>query len=56
MGLLGTQFFPETDQNEFTVSVEAAPGSSLEQTSNICAQIEDTVTQTERSGQLFLQL
>jgi HAE1 family hydrophobic/amphiphilic exporter-1 len=41
MGLLGTQFFPETDQNQFTVTVEAAPGSSLEQTSNICAQVEE---------------
>jgi HAE1 family hydrophobic/amphiphilic exporter-1 len=41
MGLLGTQFFPETDQNQFTVTVNAAPGSSLEQTSNICARIED---------------
>jgi hydrophobe/amphiphile efflux-1 (HAE1) family protein len=41
MGLLGTQFFPETDQNQFTVTVNAAPGSSLEQTSNICARIEN---------------
>jgi len=45
MGLLGTQFFPDTDQNEFTVSVEAAPGSSLEQTSNICQQIENILHQ-----------
>ena len=41
MGLLGTQFFPETDQNQFTVTVKAAPGSSLEQTSNICSLVED---------------
>src|SRR5664280_514773 len=41
MGLLGTQFFPETDQNQFTVTVNAAPGSSLEQTSNICSRIEN---------------
>jgi HAE1 family hydrophobic/amphiphilic exporter-1 len=44
MGLLGTQFFPETDQNQFTVTVLAAPGSSLEQTSNICSQIEDLLS------------
>ncbi|MDR3611087.1 MAG: efflux RND transporter permease subunit [Ignavibacteriaceae bacterium] len=44
MGLLGTQFFPETDQNQFTVTVLAAPGSSLEQTSNICSQIEDVLS------------
>jgi hydrophobe/amphiphile efflux-1 (HAE1) family protein len=41
MGLLGTQFFPETDQNEFTVTVNAAPGSSIEQTSYICSRIEN---------------
>jgi len=40
LGMLGSQFFPDTDQNEFNVTVNAAPGSSLEQTSNICAQIE----------------
>jgi HAE1 family hydrophobic/amphiphilic exporter-1 len=44
MGLLGTQFFPETDQNQFTVTVLAAPGSSLEQTSNICSKIEDLLS------------
>ena len=44
MGLLGTQFFPETDQNQFTITVDAAPGSSLEQTSNICARIEDLLS------------
>ncbi|MDP4116805.1 MAG: efflux RND transporter permease subunit, partial [Bacteroidota bacterium] len=43
MGMLGAEFFPNTDRNEFTVSVTAAPGSSLEQTSNICAQIEKEV-------------
>jgi HAE1 family hydrophobic/amphiphilic exporter-1 len=40
MGVLGSQFFPDTDQNEFNVTVNAAPGSSIEQTSNLCAQIE----------------
>ncbi len=40
MGMLGNQFFPETDRNEFTITINAAPGSSLEQTSNICSQIE----------------
>ncbi|MCL5031219.1 MAG: efflux RND transporter permease subunit [Bacteroidetes bacterium] len=41
MGLLGNQFFPETDRNEFTITVNAAPGSSLEQTSNLCARVEN---------------
>jgi len=40
---LGTTFFPTTDESEFSISVEAAPGSSLSQTSAICNQIEDLV-------------
>ena len=43
MGLLGSQFFPESDQNEFNITVNAAPGSSLEQTSNICSILEKTL-------------
>ena len=43
MGILGSQFFPDTDQNEFNITVNAAPGSSLEQTSLICGQIENTL-------------
>jgi HAE1 family hydrophobic/amphiphilic exporter-1 len=41
MGVLGSQFFPDTDENEFIVSVNAAPGSSIDQTSSLCAQIEN---------------
>ncbi len=40
---LGTSFFPSSDESEFTVSVNAAPGSSLEQTARICSTIEDVV-------------
>ena len=41
MGMLGSQFFPETDRNEFMIEVKAAPGSSLEQTSSLCNQVEN---------------
>jgi HAE1 family hydrophobic/amphiphilic exporter-1 len=40
MGLLGNDFFPDQDEGEFNVAVNAAPGSSLEQTDNICRQVE----------------
>ena len=40
MGMLGSQFFPESDQSQFNVVVSASPGSSLEQTSLICEKIE----------------
>lgn len=40
MGFLGSDFFPATDRSEFTVTVNASPGSSLQQTSDICAKVE----------------
>ncbi len=40
---LGTSFFPTSDQGEFNISINAAPGSSLEQTSAICAAVERVV-------------
>jgi HAE1 family hydrophobic/amphiphilic exporter-1 len=42
---LGTSFFPTSDQGEFTVTVNSAPGSSLAQTSQICSQAEAVVQQ-----------
>ena len=43
MRFLGSTFFPSMDQSEFNVGVNAAPGSSLEQTSHICSTIEGVV-------------
>lgn len=43
IGFLGTSFFPTTDQGEFNIAINAAPGSSLEQTSAICATIENAL-------------
>lgn len=40
MGMLGSQFFPESDESQFTLTVNASPGSSLEQTSMICEKVE----------------
>jgi len=40
-GMLGSSFFPESDNAQFTVVVNASPGTSLEQTSIICERIED---------------
>jgi HAE1 family hydrophobic/amphiphilic exporter-1 len=40
MRFLGSAFFPTVDQSEFTVVVTAAPGSSLAQTSRLCASAE----------------
>ena len=43
MGMLGSQFFPESDQSQFNMIVESAPGSSLEQTSVICNKVEEII-------------
>lgn len=43
MGMLGSQFFPESDRSEFNIAVLASPGSSLEQTSLICEKVEKIV-------------
>jgi hydrophobe/amphiphile efflux-1 (HAE1) family protein len=40
MGMLGSQFFPDSDQSQFNVVINASPGSSLEQTSMICEKVE----------------
>jgi HAE1 family hydrophobic/amphiphilic exporter-1 len=40
MRFLGSDFFPESDQSEFTVGVNASPGTSLEQTAAICERVE----------------
>jgi HAE1 family hydrophobic/amphiphilic exporter-1 len=37
---LGTAFFPSSDMGQFTITVNAAPGSSLAQTGLICSKIE----------------
>ncbi len=43
MGFLGSEFFPSQDQGEFTITIDAAPGSSLEKTNEIAKQIESMV-------------
>ncbi len=40
---IGTSFFPSSDQSEINIGINAAPGSSLEQTSNICSAIEQVI-------------
>ncbi|OPZ72822.1 MAG: Efflux pump membrane transporter BepG [bacterium ADurb.Bin478] len=40
---LATAFMPSFDMSQLTVTVDAAPGSSLEQTGLICSKIEETL-------------
>ncbi|MBU1936421.1 efflux RND transporter permease subunit, partial [bacterium] len=43
MRFIGSSFFPSMDHGELSISVEAAPGSSLEQTVAICEHIESVM-------------
>jgi HAE1 family hydrophobic/amphiphilic exporter-1 len=43
MGSLGFEFFPQSGQGEFNITVKVAPGSSLNETNNICKKIETVV-------------
>ncbi|HVO74754.1 MAG TPA: efflux RND transporter permease subunit [Ignavibacteriaceae bacterium] len=43
MKFIGSEFFPQQDQGEFTIVINAAPGYSLEQTDKICKKIENEV-------------
>jgi len=43
MGMLGAEFFPSIDQGQFIIDVKASPGSSLQQTSDICAKMEKSL-------------
>ncbi len=40
IGLLGTSFFPDTDESEFNIGINASPGSSLERTAAIGSYVE----------------
>ncbi|HEX2865773.1 MAG TPA: efflux RND transporter permease subunit [Ignavibacteriales bacterium] len=40
MRFLGSEFFPSTDRGEFTIQVNAAAGTSIEQTDQMCRVIE----------------
>ncbi|HEX9014784.1 MAG TPA: efflux RND transporter permease subunit, partial [Chloroflexota bacterium] len=40
MRFLGSAFFPNSDQSEFNITINASPGSSLEQTAAIASRVE----------------
>ncbi len=44
MRFLGSAFFPNSDQSEFTIGINASPGSSLDQTGAIASSIEQVLT------------
>ncbi|WP_088226365.1 efflux RND transporter permease subunit [Desulfosporosinus sp. FKB] len=53
MGILKTEFVPTTDQSSFTVNMELAPGSTLEQTSSKVAQLENYLHNTKEVKSYF---
>ncbi|MGC7873498.1 efflux RND transporter permease subunit [Desulfosporosinus sp. SYSU MS00001] len=53
MGILKTEFVPTTDQSSFTVNMELAPGSTLEQTSSKVTQLENYLHNTKEVKSYF---
>jgi len=43
VGVVGSEFIKASDRGEFIVSVEVPPGSTLDHTSRIAAQVEQTI-------------
>jgi HAE1 family hydrophobic/amphiphilic exporter-1 len=43
LGLVGSEFMKASDRGEFIVNVEVAPGSTLDHTSRVASQIEQTI-------------
>jgi HAE1 family hydrophobic/amphiphilic exporter-1 len=43
-GIYRIKFFPQQDQGEFIITINAAPGSSLEQTNKIAKIVEEKVS------------
>ena len=40
---IGTEFFPEPDESQFTVYVKTAPGTRIEQTTEVARQVEQKI-------------
>ncbi|AFM42279.1 cation/multidrug efflux pump [Desulfosporosinus acidiphilus SJ4] len=53
MGILKTEFVPTADQSSFTVNMKLAPGSTLEQTSNKVAKLENYLHNTKEVKSYF---
>ena len=45
VALVGTEFLPQSDEAQFFVEVEAAPGTSLSETARLAALVEERVRQ-----------
>ncbi len=43
-GLIGSEFFPSSDRGELTVTIETAPGSSIEQTNEMARKVEAIIS------------
>jgi multidrug efflux pump subunit AcrB len=49
---LGTEFFPETDESQFTIRIRAPVGTRVEETEKIVTQMEKVILETIPRGEL----
>ncbi len=55
-GLIGAEFFPQTDEGRIKVTVETAVGSSLQVTDTIVRQVEDVVSRIPEKDKVFARV
>ncbi|WP_432406622.1 efflux RND transporter permease subunit [Wukongibacter sp. M2B1] len=53
IGMVGTEFFPTTDEGEFSVNISLPEGSELENTNEIVLEIEDKIQSIEELDTVF---
>ncbi|MBD3299427.1 MAG: MMPL family transporter [candidate division Zixibacteria bacterium] len=53
ISLVGTEFIPKTDQAQFFVEFEAAPGTSLTETARLAGHIEDRINELPEVTNVF---
>ncbi len=56
IGMVGTEFFPTTDEGEFAVNISLPEGSELENTNEVALEIEDRLQSIEELDTVFSKI
>ncbi|MGE5583616.1 MAG: efflux RND transporter permease subunit [Bacillota bacterium] len=56
MGFIGAEFIPNTDRDEFSITIELAPGTKLEQTNEVTQQVEEILARFPEVRKIFTEV
>lgn len=56
LGFIGTEFMPQPDRGEFSVTIELAPGAKLEQTNQATLQLEQFIRKIPEVRRVFVNV